>query len=464
MLPPPSPAASSRSPSNRPPPSPLAQALITTSRTAAHAASNSPSTKVFTLSIENSKLQSQLEALGGTQTADLLELNFEKDELLKTKDEQISAQSFEIGDLKAKLKALVDTCGNNEEFRRKQKELLAFKDEASHTIHDTVYSLRSENQKYKETMGKVKAEVARMKTAHEEEITKCKEEYQGQVASVRSSFEEEVSMLAEKHEGEVERMKQGLEAAGRIKESFKAAETTFRQQIADLQELVKEQAEQVEQAKLHTEISEESSYVSGISSRTPPPVEKIVEKVVEVPVEKIVEREVIVEKIVEVEVPVEVIVEKIVEVQVPVEKIVEREVIVEKIVEVQVPVEKIVEKEVEVEVEVSVRDETIENDLRTKIAVLETTCDAAVQEAEALGNKLKGYMDKGYERKVKMLEDKIKRLSEGRRKVEEKVAVAEKRAKKGVSAALRVKLGRQEMAMRRHLEQAKRLREVLDHQ
>ena len=67
-------------------------------------------------------------------------------------------------------------------------------------------------------MGKVKAEVARMKTAHEEEITKCKEEYQGQVASVRSSFEEEVSMLAEKHEGEVERMKQGLEAAGRIKE------------------------------------------------------------------------------------------------------------------------------------------------------------------------------------------------------------------------------------------------------
>lgn len=250
--------------------------------------------------------------------------------------------------------------------------------------------------------------------------------------------------------------------------SFKAAETTFRQQIADLQEQVKEQAEQVEQAKLHTEISEESSYVSGISSRTPPPVEKIVEKVVEVPVEKIVEREVIVEKIVEkiveVEVPVEVIVEKIVEVQVPVEKIVEREVIVEKIVEVQVPVEKIVEKEVEVEVEVSVRDETTENDLRTKIAVLETTCDAAVQEAEALGNKLKGYMDKGYESKVKMLEDKIKRLSEGRRKAEETVAVAEKRAKKGVSAALRVKLGRQEMAMRRHLEQAKRLREVLDHQ
>ena len=63
------------------------------------------------------QLQSQLEALGGTQTADLLELNFEKDELLKTKDEQISAQSFEIGDLKAKLKALVDTCGNNEEVR-----------------------------------------------------------------------------------------------------------------------------------------------------------------------------------------------------------------------------------------------------------------------------------------------------------------------------------------------------------
>ncbi|GMH55062.1 hypothetical protein TrLO_g5793 [Triparma laevis f. longispina] len=441
MLPPPSP--SSRSLSRYPPPSPLAQTVIGTSRTAACAASSSPSTKVFTLSIENSKLQSQLEALGGTSAADLLELNFEKDELLKTKDSQLSSLNFEVQNLKSKLKSFTESyTGTSSSILQKQRELLAFKDEASHTIHDTVYGLRDENKRYKDTLGKVRLEVERMKENYKEEVERVKME-----------GVEEVERVKEVLELEGERMKIGLEAAGRMKEGFKVVEGELRRRVEELELEV----EQVRETS-----SNNVSVVEKI-------VEKVVEVEVEVPVEVIVER--VVQKFVEVEVPVEKIVErvveKIVEVEVPVEKIVER--VVEKIIEVpvEVPVERVIKKVQEVEVEVSVRDETTENDLRTKIAVLETTCDAAVQEAEALSNKLKAYANKDYERKLKMLEDKVKRLMDERKWeiVARDAAAAEKDGKKkGISAALHVKLGRQKMAMKRQLEQAKRLREVLDHQ
>ena len=255
--------------------------------------------------------------------------------------------------------------------------------------------------------------------------------------------------MKEFHQAEVARMRAGLEAAGRMKESFKAAEMELKGQIADLQQHVVEEVE--------------------VERVIEVPVEKIVERIVEVPVEKVVERivekivEVPVEKIVEriVEVPtgdgkvVERIVEKIVEVEVekivevPIEKIVTREIEVEVEKIVRVEVEKIVEREVEVEVEVSVRDETIENDLKTKVAVLETTCDAAVQEAEMLSKKLKGT-----ERKVQMLEERARQERPAALKDGEK-------ARNGGGAALRVKIGRQEMAMKRQIEQARRLREIL---
>ena len=183
------------------------------------------------------QLQSQLEALGGTSAADLLELNFEKvrikthestrslcphpantdsrqDELLKTKDSQLSSLNFEVQNLKSKLKSFTESyTGTSSSILQKQRELLAFKDEASHTIHDTVYGLRDENKRYKDTLGKVRLEVERMKENYKEEVERVKME-----------GVEEVERVKEVLELEGERMRIGLEAAGRMKEGFKVVE------------------------------------------------------------------------------------------------------------------------------------------------------------------------------------------------------------------------------------------------
>ena len=57
----------------------------------------------MTLSLDNSHLQRQLDALGGTKTAELLEVNTELEQLLKVKDAQLRDRDERIAEMSLKV-------------------------------------------------------------------------------------------------------------------------------------------------------------------------------------------------------------------------------------------------------------------------------------------------------------------------------------------------------------------------
>ncbi|GMH72184.1 hypothetical protein TrRE_jg12244, partial [Triparma retinervis] len=86
--------------------------------------SQSPSTKAFSLSLENQELHKKLELLGGTDAAELLDLNIENQQV-------IADQEKDIARLKLKLSTYQQNQAKNEKgLENINKTMNKFKDEA----------------------------------------------------------------------------------------------------------------------------------------------------------------------------------------------------------------------------------------------------------------------------------------------------------------------------------------------
>ncbi|GMI47160.1 hypothetical protein TrCOL_g9878 [Triparma columacea] len=93
----------------------------------------SPSTKAFSLSLENQELHKKLELLGGTDAAELLDLNLENQQV-------IADQELELRNLR---EALLKYRKNQAAQEAGLESINKFKDEAEHKITSTIATQRS---------------------------------------------------------------------------------------------------------------------------------------------------------------------------------------------------------------------------------------------------------------------------------------------------------------------------------
>mmetsp|Transcript_1986 Transcript_1986/g.3996 ORF Transcript_1986/g.3996 Transcript_1986/m.3996 type:complete len:317 (-) Transcript_1986:8-958(-) len=120
----------------------------------------SPTTKAFSLSLENQNLRKKLELLGGTNAAELLDLNSENQQV-------IADQQSEIARLTA---ALAENSTNTQALNQ-------FKDEAEHKITSTIAAQRSRLEDLEKENADLRSSLS-MKTSQLESVTESQSSLQ----------------------------------------------------------------------------------------------------------------------------------------------------------------------------------------------------------------------------------------------------------------------------------------------